>query len=100
MDREMREAVEQFVGAFEVVFDEDWSYSRDHMLGNMDRIIPGGETFLRNSQDPDGLNWGSRAALLGAYDRLLQAMQERGMKARRPVRDPWFRYSWDSQSSS
>lgn len=93
-DPELQEAIEDFVGAFEVVFDQDWAYGRDHMVYNMDRIIPPGETFLHASRDPEGVNWGSRAALLQAYERLAAVMKERRMEPSRPIRNKYFVYSW------
>lgn len=89
-DRELQQAIEQFVGAFEVVFDEDWPYGRDHMVHHMHQIIPADGTFLHPTRDPDRVNWGSRAALLQAYERLAAVMKHRGMEPARPVRDRYF----------
>ena len=91
----LEEALEEFVGAFEVVFDEEWSYGRDHMVHNMDRIIPADGTFLQPTQDPARVNWGSRAAMLQAYQRLRALMKEHGLEPSRPVRDAYYAYSWD-----
>jgi hypothetical protein len=77
-----------------VVFDEDWDYGRDMLVHNMDQMIPADGTFLRPTRDAERVNWGSRAALLQAYERLKTALQERGVEPDPPRRDPWFVYSW------
>jgi hypothetical protein len=93
-DSELEEAVREFVGAFEVVFDEDWAWGRERMAHSMDRITPADGTFLRPTLDPEHVNWGSRAALLRAYERLTALMRDRGIQPHRPVRDAYFVYSW------
>jgi CheY-like chemotaxis protein len=94
-DPELEEALERFIGAFELVFHEDWPYGRDLMVHNMDQIIPPDETFLRPNGDPHQVNWGSRAALLQAHERLTSRMREREMRPRPPSRDEYFVYSWE-----
>jgi hypothetical protein len=93
-DAELEKAVAEFTGAFEVVFHEDWSYVRDDLIHYMDQIIPVDGTFLHPTRDPERVNWGSRAALLRAYERLLIAMREREIEPHRPVRDSSYVYSW------
>ena len=94
-DAELEQAIAEFAGAFEVVFGEDWPYGQELLHHCPEQAIPDdGSTFIRSSKDPDRVNWGSRAALLQAYERLSKVMEERGIKSRRPVRDTWFVYSW------
>jgi hypothetical protein len=82
-NRKLETAVRGFVGASGVVFGQDWHYSKLHLLHNMDAIVRPDATFIEPCVDPERVNWGSRAALLKAHQRLLGAMQERGLKPSR-----------------
>jgi len=67
--------VAEFVGAFEVVFRYDWSYSKG-MIGDE----PPGATFIEPGIEDETEDWGSRGALLEKYRRLVSAMQSRGIE--------------------
>lgn len=94
----LKRAVAEFTGAFEVVFDRDWAYSQEHMHYEMGNIVKSGGTFLHPGNDPTHVNWGARAALLQAYERLLTSMQEAAIEPELPVRDAWFNYDWPDKS--
>ena len=93
-DQELEQAIAEFLGAFEVVFHEDWPYSKEHLRYNIDRIIPPDDTFIRSSLDPERVNWGARAALLQSYERLRSVMTRRGVEPEVPIRDAYFVYTW------
>ena len=90
----LKQAIAEFTGAFEVVFGQDWAYSQEHMHYNMRSIVKPGSTFLKPDINPERVNWGARAALLQAYERLKTTMQECGIEPRLPVQDAWFVYDW------
>lgn len=89
----LKKAVAQFVGAVEVVFHEDWDYSRGH---DLDRVAGSG-TFLRPG--PDGVlsNWGAMVAFYEAYERLLASLKESGIEPDLPQRDDWFIFDWPGE---
>jgi hypothetical protein len=97
-ENELEKAICQFAGAFEVVFGQDWHYSKLHLLHNMDTIVRPEGTFIEPGVDPERVNWGARAALLKAHQRLLSVMQERGLEPSLPVADNYFVYDWPEQT--
>jgi len=94
----LRRAIAEFTGAFELVFDRDWDYAQQHLEDYGSRIVAPGGTFLRPGVDPTRINWGARAALLQAYERLLSVMQESGIEPELPIADKWFRYGWPEKA--
>ena len=54
-DKELRQALAEFVGAFEVVFRYDWTYTID----NIGDEAPGA-TFLEPGLDDETEDWGAR----------------------------------------
>lgn len=74
-DTEFETAVAEFIGAFEVVFRYDWSYTKRN-IGDEEPD----HTFLEPGLDDEVEDWGSRGALLQKYRRLVVVMQSRGMK--------------------
>lgn len=74
-NKELQDAVAEFVGAFEVVFRYDWSYTRS-MFGDVAR----GATFIEPGLEDETEDWGSRGALLEKYRHLVSVMQRLGME--------------------
>ena len=54
-DPELIEALREFLGAFEVVFQHDWNYTKI-MIGDE---VEGG-TFLKPGLEDESEDWGSR----------------------------------------
>jgi hypothetical protein len=74
-DKELQDALAEFVGAFEVVFRYDWHYTKV-MIGDEED----GATFIEPGLDDESDDWGSRGALLAKYRRLVSVMQSRGIE--------------------
>jgi hypothetical protein len=74
-DKELLDALAEFVGAFEVVFRYDWPYTKI-MFGDE---VEGG-TFIEPGLADEIEDWGSRGALLERYRRLVSVMQLRGIE--------------------
>lgn len=55
-DIKLKQAIAEFVGAFEVVFDQDWAYSQEHMRYEMGNVVKPGGTFLHPGNDPTRIN--------------------------------------------
>jgi len=64
-DKELQEALAEFVGAFEVMFRYDWPYTKI-MFG--DEVE--GTTFIEPGLEDESEDWGARGALLERYRRL------------------------------
>lgn len=98
-DSELAKAIVEFTGAFEVVFGEDWEYTRYMLDDSRDRFVPPGTTFINPTGVPlDQCNWGARAALLRAYQRLLTAMASHDLKPSLPVPGKYYTYEWPKAS--
>lgn len=93
MTQEMLDAIRDFVASFEVMFGDDWPYTKE-MLGIRDEtpeqsaaahamgletipIIADGGTFLDPRVEDEIDHWGNRGALLQQYRRLKRLLQER-----------------------
>ncbi len=74
-DKELQEAIAEFVGAFEVVFRYDWPYTKT-MFGYHED----GATFIEPGLDDETEDWGARGALLEKYRRLVSLLQARGIE--------------------
>jgi hypothetical protein len=75
IDKELQEALTEFVGAFEVVFRYDWPYTKI-MFGDEAE----GATFVEPGLEDESDDWGARGALLQKYRRLVSLMQSRGLE--------------------
>lgn len=85
MQDSFREAVAEFVGAFEEVFGRDWEYSREMFSSaNVDFFVAPGCTFLNPGVEDEVDDWGARAKLLDQYRKLVQIMKEAGIQAKKP----------------
>jgi hypothetical protein len=74
-DKELLEALAEFVGAFEVVFRYDWPYTKI-TIGDETK----GATFIEPELEDETEDWGSRGALLQKYRRLVSVMQAHGIE--------------------
>jgi hypothetical protein len=84
------EAMTQFVGAFEVVFQADWSHTlRNLQPGNVEGWIAPGHDFLYPGL-PEPSNWGARAAPFDAYRRLIPQTEVQNLSPWRPIPDPYY----------
>ena len=68
-------ALQEFVGAFEVVFRYDWEYTRVMIGDETD-----GANFIEPRLDDESEDWGARGALLEKYRALASAMTKNGLK--------------------
>ena len=71
-DPKFEKAVAEFVGAFEVVFRHDWSYTKFQSAH-----VAEGATFLEPREEDEMDDWWARGALLDKYRALLAAMKEK-----------------------
>lgn len=78
-DKELQEALAEFVGAFEVVFRYDWPYTKI-MIGDEEE----GATFIEPGLEDETEDWGARGALLEKYRRLVSVMRSRGIEPEFP----------------
>lgn len=86
MDKEIIQAVSEFLTAFEEVFDKDWSYTKEQLgvcqetekqrmerLANPDDFLyyihPEG-TFINPKVEDESSDWGHRGNLLEKYRQL------------------------------
>ncbi len=71
-DPELIDALQKFVGAFEVVFRHDWEYTKI-MIGDEEK----GCNFIEPGLEDETEDWGARGALLESYRHLLKLMSQR-----------------------
>ena len=81
-DRELRNALVEFMWALEMVLHHDWDYAQT-MLLPINEMIGEGGTFLEPRMRDEASDWTHRAMLLERYRRLRALMDARGMS---PVR--------------
>ncbi|MEQ8788853.1 MAG: hypothetical protein RIC55_21255 [Pirellulaceae bacterium] len=74
-DKDLQDAIAEFVGAFEVVFRYDWPYTSG-MIGDEAK----GATFIEPGLDDETEDWGARGALLEKYRELVSVMRRRGLE--------------------
>ena len=96
---ELQQAISRFLGAFQVVFEDDWRYSREMLERDMEYAVSSAGTFLEPGPKYEDKNWGARTALLRAHKELLAAMRAKGLKPQVPEQDPYFNYTWPNKSS-
>lgn len=78
-EKSIAKALQEFVGAFEVVFRYDWDYSKD-MIGDESE----GATFVEPELEDETEDWGARGALLEKYRVLVSVMKASGLKPQFP----------------
>jgi hypothetical protein len=76
---ELKKAIAEFVGAFEVVFRYDWEYTKT-MLGDE----ADGASFVEPMLDDESEDWGARGALLEKYRALVTAMKAESVEPKFP----------------
>ncbi|PTT86899.1 hypothetical protein DBR42_12775 [Pelomonas sp. HMWF004] len=74
-DERIREALTEFVGAFEVVFRYDWVYTKIMIGDEAD-----GATFIEPGLEDETEDWGARGTLLEKYRTLVAAMKAAGLE--------------------
>jgi len=72
---QLRKALAEFVGAFEVVFRHDWDYTKV-MLGDEAENC----SFIEPGLEDESEDWGARGALLDKYRKLLATMKVAGIE--------------------
>jgi hypothetical protein len=81
------QALQEFVGAFEVVFRYDWDYTQV-MIGDAND----GANFIEPGLEDESEDWGARGALLEKYRALVSVMKKNGL-------EPHFPFPLDNLSS-
>ena len=91
----LRQSLARFVGALELVFHEDWDYSRSMVaeLETLDRLTGKG-SFLRPGPEGRISNWGALSAFYEAYEELRGQMAREQLEPAPPERDDWYNYDW------
>ena len=80
MNEEMKNALTEFVSSFDLVFDEDWEFSKNCLRDDSQKsFIASDGTFLNPRVDDESNNWANRGHLLEVYRRLIAEMQKQGM---------------------
>jgi len=73
-EQKMDKAVNRFIDAFELVFDEDWEHSRGCLLAP--ECYGCKDSFLKTDTADEENNWCNRAALLYSYRELVSVMMK------------------------
>ena len=76
---ELLKAVDAFARMFELVFDNDWPTTQRN-IADPTYLIEEQGTFIQPLVEDEGNNWANRGALLDAYRRLLQCMEDCGIQ--------------------
>ena len=78
-ENDMAQALQEFVGAFEVVFRYDWDYTKV-MIG----VESDGANFIEPQLDDEAEDWGARGALLEKYRELMAVMKANSLEPKFP----------------
>lgn len=80
MNDEFKKLLTDFISNFELVFDEDWEFSKGCLRDDFQKnfVAPDG-TFLNPGVDDESNNWANRGQLLHTYRNLIAEMQKQGM---------------------
>ena len=73
-DRELEEAISDFVSIFELVFDNDWEKTKSSITDSS-YVTEDGGTFIHPGVVDESNNWWNRGSLLSSYRRLLEVME-------------------------
>lgn len=84
------------MGAYQLVFHDDWEYSKTLLKEEMAFVVPDNETFAEPGSGHENRNWGSRTALIRAYRELLELMGRSGLVPQPPTADSHFNFNWPS----
>lgn len=74
MDENLLRAVSEFVQLFDLVFHDDWDFSRNIMICDPNFIAPTG-TFIAPGVEDEDNNWANRGSLLKSYRELTALLQ-------------------------
>lgn len=77
MNRELLDAVADFVEHFELVFDADWEVTQAN-IRNSEFLISDRGTFIEPGVEDEGNNWGNRGSLLDSYRHLRALLEDLG----------------------
>ena len=90
-------AAARFVGAAEVVLQEDWKYTLYNLRpDSVDWFVAPGHVFLQPGVSNEQNNWGARAALLQAYRELVAEMERSGLSPTQPAPEDRSVAGWES----
>jgi hypothetical protein len=78
-EKDVTQALQEFVGAFEVVFRYDWDYTRV-MIGDEND----GGNYIEARLEDESEDWGARGALLEKYRVLVSVMKKNGLEPHFP----------------
>ncbi|AKU20745.1 hypothetical protein [Massilia sp. NR 4-1] len=78
-ENEMARALQEFVGAFEVVFRYDWEYTKI-MIGDESD----GANFVEPRLEDESEDWGARGVLLERYRSLVAVMKSNSLEPKFP----------------
>lgn len=78
-DKEITKALQEFVGAFEIVFRYDWEYTTV-MFGHVNN----GANFIEPELEDETEDWGARGALLEKYRNLVAVMKSNSLQPEFP----------------
>jgi hypothetical protein len=95
---ELETLLAQFLGAFDVVFNHDWEYSKELLERDMEYAVGSGGTFVEPVEGWERKNWGARNALLNVHRLLLAEMERCGLAPTPPASDKYFKYSWPTST--
>ena len=96
-DEDLCQSLARFLGAFQLVFGDEWDYSREMLEREMAYAVSKDGTFINPGQGYERKNWGARTALLKSHAELLEVMKANGLSPEIPTRDNWFNYNWGGQ---
>lgn len=78
---DFQRALLAFLTSFDLVFDNDWEFSRQRLQSDeLGMYIRNGQSFLNPGIEDESNNWGNRGSLLASYRRLLAVMQHMGLR--------------------
>ena len=92
---DLQRALSRFVGALELVFHDDWDYSRGMVaeLEILDRVTGDG-TFLHPGPAGRISNWGALSSFYDAYAELQRQMVRSRLTPDPPKPDDCYDYGW------
>jgi|HubBroStandDraft_1064217.scaffolds.fasta_scaffold960356_2 hypothetical protein len=77
MSKQLETAIAEFMYYFELVFHQDWEFSRGILSSDIkEAYITEEGTFLEPLVEDEGNNWGNRGCLLASYRDLIKLLDE------------------------
>ena len=78
-DTELKKRLADFMDHFELVFRDDWDFTRDILKDDAEHYISADGSFLEPRVSDESNNWGNRGSLLASYRELVEAMKAQGI---------------------